>query len=168
MKKTLYIVGSSAMGIALAYFGYDLYRTNKSKKDAIANKIDVKGDEKGKVSEGQESSQAKKQSKDGFPLKVGAYGFKVFLLQSALNKIGSSLTVDGKFGEKTYDEINVQTKQWNYGCTFGSICGLDREEYIGILKKATSLGFRQKEVEILAKENWIPFAGNFSEIFTKK
>jgi hypothetical protein len=166
MKKTIYIVGGSAMGIVLAYFGYDLYRTNKSKNEAIANKIDAPTNQDGTLLDGQESSKAKKQSRDSFPLKVGSYGFKVFLLQSALNKLGSALTVDGKFGQKTYDALS-DTKQWGYVCNIGQFCGVDKTKYLKILSNAKQDGWNQANVELLSKEKWIPFTSTINTMFRK-
>jgi len=166
MKKTIYIVGGSVIGIVLAYLGYDLYRTNKSKNEAIENKTDGGADEDGGLPDGQESSKEKKQSRDSFPLKVGSYGFKVFLLQSALNKIGSDLTVDGKFGQKTYDAL-LDTKQLNYFCNIGQFCGVDRAQYLKILSNAKEGGWNQANIELLSKEKWIPFTTTINSMFRK-
>jgi len=157
MKKTLYIVGGSLFGVVLLYFGYDLYKTNKSKNEAIANSTQIKGDKDGVIGDGQQSSDGAKESRDSFPLKVGKYGYRVAVLQSALNKLGSSLTVDGAFGQMTYDAIITNTDQWNFTCRVGALCGLDKDEYDSILINASKENWIQKNAEELAKDSWLPF-----------
>jgi lysozyme family protein len=92
---------------------------------------------------------------------VSAFGYRVQLLQSALNKLGASLTVDGKLGTKTYEAINdnggLPFYTWNSTCEIGNVCSLQKEDYELILANATKEGWVIKNAEDLASETWLPF-----------
>ena len=104
-EKTLYAIGGSILVLSLGYFGYKLSVAQKQKEKAEKGNSIEQGGEQGGNDDNTQSSQGAKESKDSFPLFVSAFGYRVQLLQSALNKLGASLTVDGGFGEKTYDAI---------------------------------------------------------------
>ena len=156
--KTLYTLGGSIVGLIVVYFGYKVWLANREKKLAEKAESIDKGDESGgTIGTGQQSSKDPKPSRDSFPLKVGSYGYKVFVLQSALNKLGASLDIDGKFGSKTYNAILDNTNEWNLTCRLGNICGLDKEEFDTILKNAEKEGWQELITKAQAEKNWLPF-----------
>lgn len=159
-QKTLYTIGGSIVGLTLVYFGYQVWLANKEKQDAEKGSSVRKGSQEGgSVGTGQQASQEPKPSNDSFPLKVGSYGYKVFMLQSALNKLGASLDIDGKFGTKTYEAILDHTDEWNFTCRVGSLCGLDKDEFDNILKNAEKEGWQEQLTTVQAGKNWLPFMG---------
>ena len=99
-------------------------------------------------------------------MRAGAFGYKVSLLQSALNKLGASLTVDGKYGQKTYDAVGEHGElawyQWNYLCDFQAveICYLSKDNYDDILAEATKQGWKKEQAEGVAGETWKEFVEN--------
>lgn len=162
-EKTVYAIGGSILALSLGFFGYKLYvaeqKKQKSEKgDAIDGGKD--GGEKGGNDDNTQSSNDPKQSKDSFPLKIASFGYKVQLLQSALNKLGASLTVDGRFGEKTYDAIypfgGLPFYKWSPGI-FSRIEMLPKDSYEQILANATQKGWVVKNAEDSASESWLPF-----------
>ena len=159
-EKTLYAIGGSILVLSLGYFGYKLSVAQKQKEKAEKGNSIEQGGEKGGNDDNTQSSNDPKQSKDSFPLKIESFGYKVQLLQSALNKLGASLTVDGRFGEKTYDAI------WDYAdlpwyawrqTLFSRINVLSKDNYEQILANATQKGWVVKNAEDLASESWLPF-----------
>jgi len=167
-EKTVYAIGGSILALSLGFFGYKLYvaeqKKQKSEKgDAIdgGNDGGNDGGGGGGNDDNTQSSNDPKQSKDSFPLKIASFGYKVQLLQSALNKLGASLTVDGKLGTKTYEAINdnggLPFYTWNSGCEIRNVCSLQKEDYETILANATNEGWIVKNAEDLASESWLPF-----------
>ncbi len=162
IEKTLYIVGGTLGGLVLTYFGYSLWKANKNKELAERGKaIDNKG-EVGNNDSNTQSSNAPKESRDSFPMQVGAFGYKVSLLQSALNKLGASLTVDGKYGKKTFDAVGEHGGlAWYEWTPLGLYLeDLDEEEYDDILKNATKQGWKKEQAEGVASETWKEFVNN--------
>ena len=162
-EKTVYAIGGSILALSLGFFGYKLYvaeqKKQKSEKgDAIDGGKD--GGEKSGNDDNTQSSNDPKQSKDSFPLKIASFGYKVQILQSALNKLGASLTVDGGFGEKTYDAIypfgGLPFYEWSPGF-FSRLEKLSKDNYEQILANATQKGWVVKNAEDLASESWLPF-----------
>ena len=150
-NKVTYIVLGTIIGLGLTYFGYTLIKPKSDSKDDDDDDDDDDGDD---IIDG------KKASKDSFPLKIASKGFKVQVLQSALNKLGASLTVDGRFGEKTYDAI------WDYAdlpwyawrqTLFTRLNVLSKDNYEQVLANATKEGWIVKNAEDLASESWLPF-----------
>ena len=155
-NKVTYIVLGTIIGLGLTYFGYTLIKPKSDSKD------DDDDDDVVVVNNpyGDDIIDGKKVSKDSFPLKIASKGFKVQVLQSALNKLGASLTVDGRFGEKTYDAI------WDYAdlpwyawrqTLFTRLNVLSKDNYEQVLANATKEGWIVKNAEDLASESWLPF-----------
>lgn len=163
IEKTLYIVGGTLGGLVLTYFGYSLWKANKNKELAETGKRIGGKEGTGNNDENTQSSDDKKQSRDSFPLRVSSFGYRVSLLQSALNKLGASLTVDGRFGEKTYDAI------WDYGnlpwyvwkqTLFSRLNTLSKQSYNEILAEATKQGWKKEQAKGIAGETWKEFVQN--------
>jgi peptidoglycan hydrolase-like protein with peptidoglycan-binding domain len=155
-NKVTYIVLGTIIGLGLTYFGYTLIKPKSDSKD------DDDDDDVVVVNNpyGDDIIDGKKASKDSFPLKIASKGFKVQVLQSALNKLGASLTVDGRFGEKTYDAI------WDYAdlpwyawrqTLFTRLNVLSKDNYEQILANATEKGWVIKNAEDSASVSWLPF-----------
>ena len=155
-NKVTYIVLGTIIGLGLTYFGYTLIKPKSDSKD------DDDDDDVVVVNNpyGDDIIDGKKASKDSFPLKIASKGFKVQVLQSALNKLGASLTVDGRFGEKTYDAI------WDYAdlpwyawrqTLFTRLNVLSKDNYEQVLANATKEGWVVKNAEDSASESWLPF-----------
>ena len=156
-NKVTYIVLGTIIGLGLTYFGYTLIKPKSDSKDDDDDDDDVVV-----VNNpyGDDIIDGKKVSKDSFPLKIASKGFKVQVLQSALNKLGASLTVDGRFGEKTYDAI------WDYAdlpwyawrqTLFTRLNVLSKDNYEQILANATEKGWVIKNAEDSASVSWLPF-----------
>tara|TARA_B110000977_G_scaffold1664_1_gene2364 strand:- start:1249 stop:1767 length:519 start_codon:yes stop_codon:yes gene_type:complete len=155
-NKATYIILGTAIGLGLTYFGYTLIKPkSESKDDDDDDNVVVDNNPYG-----DDIIDGKKVSKDSFPLKIASKGYKVQLLQSALNKLGASLTVDGRFGEKTYDAI------WDYAdlpwyawrqTLFTRLNVLSKDNYEQVLANATKEGWVVKNAEDLASESWLPF-----------
>jgi len=166
IEKTLYIVGGTLGGLVLTYFGYSLWKANKNKELAETGKRIGGKDETGKNDENTQSSDDKKQSRDSFPLRVSSFGYRVSLLQSALNKLGASLTVDGRFGDKTHDaitehgELGWYAPLWGFTCGLGYGCQLTRDYYNEILAEATKQGWKEEQAKGIAGETWKEFVQN--------
>lgn len=162
-QKTLYIIGGTLGGLVLTYFGYSLWKANKNKKLAERGEIMETGSTTGGTDDNTQSSNEPKESRDSFPFRAGAFGYKVSLLQSALNKLGASLTVDGKYGQKTYDAVgehgNLPWYDWNALCKIQTIemCYLDKGDYENILAEATKQGWKKEQAQGIAGETWKEF-----------
>lgn len=160
-KETLQIIVGGLFGITLGHFAYKIYRANQEKKKAQLGKSLEVGKTEGTIDENTQSSIGAKESRDSFPLKIGSYGFRVSLLQSALNKLGASLTIDGKFGAKTYDAIGehggLSWYEWS-ACRVGYWCGLDKDQYKDILNNASNEGWSKEQAEGVASADWKEFA----------
>jgi len=161
-EKTLYIIGGTIGGLVLTYFGYNLWKANKNKQLAERGERLETGSTTGSTDSNTQSSDERKESRDSFPLKVGSYGYRVSLLQSALNKLGASLTVDGKMGAKTYDAIGEHGGlSWYDWTSLGLYYNkLDKEEYKEILQNATNEGWSKEQAEGVAGETWKEFVMN--------
>ncbi len=162
-KQTLYIIGGSLFGITIGYFAFKIYRANRDKRNAIEG-VTIENDAiEGTIDDNTQSSIGAKESSDSFPLEVGSYGFRVSLLQSALNKMGASLTVDGKFGQKTYNAITEHGGLAWYSMTWGATCGLAymctlrESDYVTILNNASKQGWSKEQAEGVASQNWKEF-----------
>lgn len=126
-KTTLIIIG------ALGVVGTAVYITIQAPKKAAMIKtindiLDAKIKDPNASNSGQNVITADALSKlptGNFPLKVGDSNQKVYALQQALNKnYGSTLDLDGKFGQGLYKELC--SKYFNYGCTLLGISVYDR------------------------------------------
>jgi len=164
-QKTLYIIGGSVVGLTLSYFTFKIIMAYRNKKLATQNEINVDTTETGgSVGSGQQSSQGAKPSNDSFNLKLGSYGYKVTLLQSALNKLGASLDVDGKYGQKTQSAITefggLPFYKWNKSCDWLGGCSVSESNFNDILSNATEEGWNETEAKELASKSWKKFSGN--------
>ncbi len=166
IEKTLYIVGGTIGGLVLTYFGYNLWKANKNKQLAERGERLETGSTTGSTDSNTQSSDERKESRDSFPMRAGAFGYKVSLLQSALNKLGASLTVDGKYGQKTYDAVGefggLPWYQWNALCKLQAVemCYLTKADYEDILAEATKQGWKKEQAEGIASETWKEFVNN--------
>ena len=158
-KKTLYIIGGSVFGVIMGAFAFKLIKANRDKQNAQGGIVFDKGDDVGSVDDNTQSSEGSKESRDSFPLKVGSYGYRVSLLQSALNKLGASLTVDGKMGAKTYDAIGEHGGlSWYDWTSIGFYVNtLNKEEYKEILENATKEGWSEEQAKGVASADWKEF-----------
>lgn len=154
-KKQWYIVGGSIAVVVVLYFVYDLIKTKQNKALATSNETTSEGGQG--LNPDQESSQGAKKSQDAFPMKVGSYGYKVSLLQSALNKLGAKLLVDGKLGQSTHKAIYDFGNEWSFLCYGTYFCELTEEEYNNILAKAINKGWTKSVAEEEAKKQWLAF-----------
>ena len=164
-QKTLYIIGGSIAGLTLSYFAFKIIKAYRNKKIATVNEIDLNTSETGgSVGSGQQSSQGAKPSSDSFNLKLGSYGYKVSILQSALNKLGASIDVDGKYGQKTQSAITefggLPFYKWNKSCDWLGGCSISQSNYNEILSNATQEGWSESEAKALASKDWKEFSGN--------
>jgi len=159
-RKTLYTIGGGIFGVVMGVFAYKLYKANRDKQQAQEGVSFDTGDEYGGLDDNTQSSVGAKESRDSFPLKVGSYGYRVSLLQSALNKLGASLSVDGKMGAKTYDAIGEHGGlSWFDWTSLGLYYNkLDKEEYKEILENATNEGWSKEQAEGVASADWKEFA----------
>lgn len=167
-QKTIYIIGGSVLAITLTYFGVKIYQANKDKKSAELEEQDLSNDndeKNGVLGAGQQGSQSPKKSNNSFPMKVGSYGNRVMILQSALNNLGASLTVDGKFGQNTYKAISDYSGEWGRLCRIGFSCGLTKDEYDAVLKKAEINDWDEGKAKILADKNWLPFSNSNDSVY---
>ena len=162
IEKTLYIVGGTLGGLVLTYFGYSIWKANKNKNLAEKGQRLETGSTTGSTDDNTQSSDERKESRDSLPMKVGSYGYKVSLLQSALNKLGASLTVDGKFGNATFDAIGENGGlSWYSWTPLGLYWEeLDKEEYDEILENATKQGWKKEQAKGIASETWKEFVEN--------
>ena len=166
-QKTLYIIGGSIAGLTLSYFAFKIIKAYRNKKIATVNEIDLNTSETGgSVGSGQQSSQGAKPSSDSFNLKLGSYGYKVSILQSALNKLGASIDVDGKYGQKTQSAITefggLPFYKWNKSCDWLGGCSISQSNYNEILSNATQEGWSESEAKALASKDWKEFSGNIT------
>jgi len=169
-NKNLIFIGGGLLTVLIGYFAYDIVRNLRKKADAKTNELETKNTENlssDGTGVGREGSNSAKTSNDQFPLKVGSYGFKVSMLQSALKNLGASIIIDGKFGSKTYDAIGAVGElsyfTWTAPCSFAYNCGLDDDEYSQILNNAKRVGWIEEEAFSKTKENWNQMDGD--EIF---
>lgn len=156
-NKLTYIIVGTIIGLGLTYFGYTLIKPKSDGND------DDDDDDVIDNPYGDDIVDGKKVSEDNFPLKIASKGFKVQVLQSALNKLGASLTIDGRFGEKTYDAI------WDYGnlpwyvwkqTLFSRLNTLSKQSYNEILAEATKQGWKKEQAKGIAGETWKEFVQN--------
>lgn len=173
-RKTLYIVGGSVVALLLGFMAYKLVRADKRRDSADVNNenLNIPDDESSNevvvenLPSGLQSSQGAKPSNDGFPMRAGKYGYKVYLLQSALNKLGASLTLDGKFGQNTYDAIgdygDLPFYTWNFTCNFQYIemCYLGKSDWDMIIDNAKKQGWNEQKAKEDASKNWLQFSGS--------
>lgn len=151
MKAVKIISGIVVGGIA-AYFLIDLINSNQKKQFAKSkDKESVFSDN---LTEEEMLSNAIPNSNDNFPMKVGMYGARVAVLQQALNKLGENLTVDGKFGNKTYDAVRKQGgfSIFNVTCRVTYGCSLSYDDWLKITAKAVKSGFNMNTAWTNAKK----------------
>ncbi len=113
-RKTLIIISSVAVVSAIAYIIYKR-NDNKTKIKVINDILDgaIKDPNTGGGQNILSPADISKLPIGSFPLRVGDKNQKVAALQQALNKnYGTSIDVDGKFGEGTFNI--VCTKYWRW------------------------------------------------------
>jgi hypothetical protein len=154
-KKPIIIAGAGIATVLIAYYVYDLLKTQSE----IKKLDDPKPKPLPKSTAGQDEiiSMEAQASNDAYPLKVGSYGAKVYVLQDALNKLGAGLTVDGKFGQKTYTAVTNITAGFgalNILCKLDYGCTLTYDNWTAIIKKAEEKGFNINVSWTSAKKIW--------------
>lgn len=155
-NKTFIYVGAGFVLSIIGYFAYDLIKSNQEAKKFKASG-QKKVDKDTSLGIDEISSIGAQASNDSYPLKVGSYGAKVFVLQQALNELGQSAVVDGKFGQKTYKAVNAITFGFGYGnilCGLDYGCGVSYDNWNNIIKKAEEKGFNQNQSWTNAKKVW--------------
>lgn len=155
-KKTFIYIGAGLITVIIGYFAFDLIKTNKEAKK-FKTSGQKKIDKNTSLSIDEISSNQAQASNDSYPLKIGSYGAKVFVLQMALNKLGQSLIADGKFGQKTYKAINEITFGFGYGnilCGIDYRCKVTYNNWQNIIEKAEDKGFDQNQSWTNAKKVW--------------
>lgn len=162
-KKNLYTIAGGLFGITMGVFAFKIYRAyqDKKKSNLASTTFSEEQNTNTLINGNTQPSIGAKESKDSLPLKVGSFGYKVSLLQSALNKLGASLTVDGKFGEETYNAIGkhgrLEWYDWTYACNVGYWCELSQKRYNEILSNATKKGWSKEQAKVEANLNWKEF-----------
>lgn len=159
-KKTLIYAGAGLGTVLIGYFIWDLLKINadKNKYSQQSQKetggTSVKKDD---LAANESSSGTAQSSNDAYPLKIGSYGAKVFVLQEALNKLGAGLTIDGKFGQNTYNA--VQDVDFGFGlgnmlCGIDYGCSVSYSNWEKIVNKAKEKGFDVNVSWTRAKAKW--------------
>ena len=107
---------------------------------------------------GEVGSKDAQRGNDTFPLLVGMRGGKIYVLQSALNKLGQNLTLDGSLGQKTYMAI-TNISGWGFGsniiCSLSKICDLEKSQWENIISKAKQNGFNLENTWKESEKYWI-------------
>lgn len=153
-KKVWWIIGGIST-LVVGYFVYDLTRLKKSSNKATAGtENSIKVDLNDITVQANTSPQP---SNDSYPIGLGSYGARVHVLQMALNNLGANVTVDGKFGEQTYDAVyNVSFGfgNLNFMCGFPKSCKLSNSNFTDIINKAEDNGFKTSEAWTDAEKYW--------------
>lgn len=155
-KAVLYTTLAVFSGVAV-YFIYKLVKGGKSNQ--IANSTNLSINETKGESTGVDEyvSGTAQPSSDYFPLAVGMRGTKVFVLQSALNKLGQKVNIDGSYGQETYKAV-TNVNGWGIGsntiCGLSFKCGLDYDEWNKIIENAKTKGFNVNLAWTEAKKLW--------------
>lgn len=167
-QKLIYIVGGSVAGITVAYFIYDIIKTKRQKKlgtlsggknitlkpsDNNSTNID---NELG-LSNGSNQVMEGQYRFDGY-IRVGDKGQRVYVLQSALNILGASLTLDGKWGANSYDAFNKYADEW-WSCNLGYGCKVTPSEYDSVIEKAKKFNWNLSEAQKNSKLIWSSMSG---------
>jgi len=156
-KKTLYIIGGSLAGITVAYFIYDIIKTKRNKSfGTTVNPSDVEIKKPNNTSDNNNTSNSNINNELGVTqISEGSYkrknaffvgdrGQRIYVLQSALNTLGASLVLDGKYGAGTYDAVYEYGDEWTIFCKNGYWCGLIPSEYNAIIRKAEAFGWSKQ------------------------
>ncbi len=159
-KKTLYIIGGSLAGITVAYFIYDIIKTKRNKSFGTnVNPSDVEISKPNNSSDNNTNNNTSDSNinnelgvtqisegsyKSNRSILVGDKGQRIYVLQSALNTLGASLVLDGKYGAGTYDAVYEYGDEWTVFCKYGYACGLLPSEYNNIISKAEGFGWSKQ------------------------
>lgn len=153
-KKVWWIIGGIST-LVVGYFVYDLLKLNKSQQKAVSGTDKTIDVELNDINV--QANTEPQPSSDNFPIGLGSYGARVHVLQMALNNLGASITVDGKFGEQTYDAVyNVSFGfgNLNFLCGFPKTCKLSNSNFTDIITKAEDNGFKTSEAWTDAEKYW--------------
>jgi hypothetical protein len=152
-KIALYIIGGLTLSVG-GFLFYDKLKSNK--KDGNVNEG---GDE---TNTGGENNTNVDNTIVGdgsnfipkFPLRDGSQGMTVYIVQSALIKLGQDITLNGVWDEKTYDGIYA-TDSWIFGfntiCNIGKSCPFVKSNYDKLLQSAYLKGFDYNKAVLEAK-----------------
>lgn len=154
-KKTLIYVGAGLGTALIGYFIFDLVRTNSQAKKFKSQT--PRESTAGNVGSNETGSNFASPSNDKYPLKVGMYGAKVWVLQEALNKLGQNITVDGKFGQQTYSAVQSISNGFgglNFLCGFDYGCTVTYNNWENIVNKAKEKGLDVNQAWTNAKKKW--------------
>ena len=158
-KKSALYIGGGILTIVIGYFLYDLIKGNKEAKQygTIQDQNTNPNKTTTSLTIDEISSNATKQSNDTYPLKIGSYGSKVYVLQDALNTLGASIIVDGRFGQNTYKAVNKISGGFgvaNILCKLDYGCSVSYENWNNIITKAEAKGFNTNASWTAAKKTW--------------
>lgn len=149
LKIALYVIG----GLTLSLGGFALYKKTKSnKKDKGGANTAGSGETNTNVDDTIVGNGVGFTPK--FPLQNGSEGITVYIVQSALIKLGQNISLTGKWNKETYDAVD-DANIWVFGfgtiCNFGGGCPFASNNYEKLLKKAVEVGFNFDETLVKAK-----------------
>ena len=160
-KKTFIYVGAGLATALVGYFAYDLLKTKSDQRKFSTSGNKSTGNNSGTTGAslglGETSSASAEDSNDAYPIGVGQYGAKVWVLQEALKKLGQNITVDGKFGQNTYKAVNAISFGFGGGnilCGMNYGCKVSYNNWENIINKAKEKGFDVNQAWTNAKKKW--------------
>ena len=157
LNKTVIYVGAGLATALVGYFIFDLLKTKSDEKKFKTIGEKNIGEPTTSLGSGETSSASAQDSNDAYPIGVGQYGAKVWVLQEALKKLGQNVTVDGKFGQNTYKAVNAITFGFgggNFLCRIDYGCKVSYNNWENIIEKASEKGFDVNSAWTNAKKKW--------------
>ena len=156
-KKNAIYVGAGLATALVGYFVYDLLMTKRDQKKFATSGQQNIGKPDTSLGIDEISSSSTQPSNDSYPIGVGQYGAKVWVLQEALNKLDANITVDGKFGQNTYNAVNDVSFGFGAGnilCGINYGCKVSYDNWQRIINKAVENGFDVNQAWTNAKKKW--------------
>jgi len=88
------------------------------------------------------------------PIGTGSKGISVYVVQSALIKLGQNIPLNGIWDDKTFNAVS-EVDGWGYGynsvCSFTQRCTLSLDNYNELIKRAISKGLDYDKTVAKAK-----------------